>query len=139
MRKRYPQIMWEFLSWRAFRNTQARDLMALSDDEKQPCRISLANVFHPSLEVSPLHSALMKFSLRYVISWHPWMSPSLVVMMVLLPECWQNNKVLSLSNHKSNTILFVWEEELVMSVPRNTGLTDPANYCLHFTPRPTKC
>ena len=45
------------------------------------------HVSHPSLVVYPLHVALMKFSLRCVISWHPWMSPKLVVMMVSLPEC----------------------------------------------------
>ena len=41
MRKRYPQIMWGFQSWWAFHNTQARDLMGLSDDEKA----TLSNFF----------------------------------------------------------------------------------------------
>ena len=50
-------------------------------------KMLIFHVSHPSLVVYPLHVALMKFSLRCVISWHPWMSPKLVVMMVSLPEC----------------------------------------------------
>ena len=76
IRKICPQFMWGFQSQWAFCNTQSlsRDLMALSDDG-----VTMSNFFsscfnashdRPSLEVSLLQGALMKFSLRCVISLH---------------------------------------------------------------------
>ena len=74
------------------------------------------------------------------ISSHPWISPSLVMKMVSLPESDILAKLylfLIITATKINTILFIWKKGLAMSVPKNTGLTDPANYCLHFAPWPT--
>ena len=70
MRKIYPQFMWGFQS-QDFLNIQtlSRDLVALSDDEATMSNFfsSYFNVSHPSLEVSLLQGALIKFSLRCVI------------------------------------------------------------------------
>ena len=95
--------------------------MALSDDEEA----TMSKLEY--LELSLLQGALMKFS---------WGVSYLLASLDIFKS--SNDDGIAIT--KINTIikfLLVWKKGLAMSVPKNTDLTDPANYCLHFAPRPT--